>query len=290
MPTYPDGFPQELLDEFARLTGRGTIGNVAGLGHRDHPAARRRAPAHRQVDRLHLGRLGLPDRGARGTHPARGALRGVAQGARDPDRASTPSGGHRAPVHRRDRPLQAHGQPARLLARAGAPEPPHAHPRGGPRRPRRGQDRRRLRRADVNTRARPSRTPRASPRSIRLLARGDRRADLREPRRDRHDLRAPQRPRGLPSLPAGVRRARCPTMLAALRAGRPADPHVGPRLRPDDAVDRPQPRARAAARPRAGRRRAGAPARRLVLGRRGDPAAWLGARDARPARRALRGL
>jgi phosphopentomutase len=31
-PTYPDGFPAELLDEFARLTGRGVIGNVAASG------------------------------------------------------------------------------------------------------------------------------------------------------------------------------------------------------------------------------------------------------------------
>src|SRR6185295_2145010 len=31
-PTYPDGFPQELLDEFAAATGRGVIGNVAASG------------------------------------------------------------------------------------------------------------------------------------------------------------------------------------------------------------------------------------------------------------------
>ena len=64
-PTYPDGFPDELLDAFAQATGRGVIGNVAGFGHRDHRAARRGAPAHGQVDRLHVGRLGLPDRRAR---------------------------------------------------------------------------------------------------------------------------------------------------------------------------------------------------------------------------------
>ena len=47
---------------------------------------------------------------------------------------------------------------------------------------------------------------------------------------------------------------RLPDLLDALRAGRPADPHLRPRLRPDDAVDRPLARARAAARLR---RRAG---------------------------------
>jgi phosphopentomutase len=31
-PTYPHGFPQALLDEFARATGRGVIGNVAASG------------------------------------------------------------------------------------------------------------------------------------------------------------------------------------------------------------------------------------------------------------------
>jgi phosphopentomutase len=31
-PTYPDGFPRELVDAFARATGRGVIGNVAASG------------------------------------------------------------------------------------------------------------------------------------------------------------------------------------------------------------------------------------------------------------------
>ena len=31
-PTYPEGFPSELLDAFARATGRGVIGNVAASG------------------------------------------------------------------------------------------------------------------------------------------------------------------------------------------------------------------------------------------------------------------
>lgn len=31
-PTYPDGFPQEVVDEFARRTGRPVIGNVVGSG------------------------------------------------------------------------------------------------------------------------------------------------------------------------------------------------------------------------------------------------------------------
>ena len=31
-PTYPEGFPETILDAFTRLTGRGVIGNVAGSG------------------------------------------------------------------------------------------------------------------------------------------------------------------------------------------------------------------------------------------------------------------
>jgi len=31
-PTYPDGFPQSLVEAFAERTGRGIIGNVAGSG------------------------------------------------------------------------------------------------------------------------------------------------------------------------------------------------------------------------------------------------------------------
>jgi len=31
-PTYPDGFPASVIDEFVRRTGRGVIGNVAGSG------------------------------------------------------------------------------------------------------------------------------------------------------------------------------------------------------------------------------------------------------------------
>jgi phosphopentomutase len=31
-PTYPNGFPQNVVDEFVRLTGRGVIGNVVGSG------------------------------------------------------------------------------------------------------------------------------------------------------------------------------------------------------------------------------------------------------------------
>ena len=118
----------------------------AGLGHRDHPGARRGAPAHRQVDRLHLGRLGLPDRRARGHDPARGALRGLPRSARDPDRQARGGTRDRPAVHRLAGELRADAEPPRLLARAEAAELPHARPRRGPEGARRRQDRRHLRR------------------------------------------------------------------------------------------------------------------------------------------------
>jgi phosphopentomutase len=31
-PTYPDGFPQAVIDDFSRLTGRGVLGNIAASG------------------------------------------------------------------------------------------------------------------------------------------------------------------------------------------------------------------------------------------------------------------
>ena len=90
-----------------------------------------------------------------------------------------------------------------------------------------------------------------------------------EPRRDRPALGPPERPGQLPSLPAGLRpAARGDPRGAAAR--RPARHHLRPWLRPDDAVDRPLARARAppclCRRPqRAGRR-----ARGGIRRRRGD--------------------
>ena len=77
-------------------------------------------------------------------------------------------------------------------------------------------------------------------------------------------------PRQLPPLPAGLRP---PPARPARRAARrrPADPHLRPRLRPDHALDRPLARARAPARVRARAQRGGAdPRGRGVLGRRRD--------------------
>src|SRR6478735_5917633 len=78
LPAYPHGFPHDVIDPFMHRTARG--------GYGDHPGARRGAPGDRQVDRLHLRRLRLPDRSPRGDDPARGALRGMPDRPRDPHR------------------------------------------------------------------------------------------------------------------------------------------------------------------------------------------------------------
>ena len=118
----------------------------ARVGHGDHPGARRGAPADREVDRLHVGRLGLPDRGARGDDPARGALRRMPDRAGDPHGQARGRAGHRAPVRRRAGPLRAHAEPARLLARAAPPELPDGDPRRRSHGLRRREDLRHLRR------------------------------------------------------------------------------------------------------------------------------------------------
>ena len=122
----------------------------ARVGDGDHPGARRGAPADRQVDRLHVRRLRLPDRGARGDDPARGALRGLPDRARDPHRQARGRPRDRAAVHRRAGELRAHAEPPRLLARAAAAELPDARPRRGHEGPRRREDRRHLRRQDID--------------------------------------------------------------------------------------------------------------------------------------------
>ena len=101
-------------------------------------------------------------------------------------------------------------------------------------------------------------------RTIELLENIDDGIRLHEPRRDRSALGAPQRPGQLPSLPAGLRQPAARHPRGAPR-GRPPRHHVRSRLRPDDPVERPLPRVRNAARVRGRteRRRARARERRV---------------------------
>ena len=257
-PTYPHGFPHDVIDPFMHETGPRRDRQQAGVGDGDHPGARRRAPGHGQVDRLHLGRLRLPDRRARGDRAARRAVRRVPDGARDPHRQARGRPRHRAAVRRRAGQLHAHAEPPRLLARAAAAELPDARcatpasrctasARSATSSPTRTS----------TSRIRRSRTSRASSVTEQLLQELDDGfvfVNLVET-----DMLWGHRndPRELPPLPPGLRPAAAgPARRAAPR--RPAHPHLRPRLRPDDAVDRPLARARDAARVRrrAQRRRA----------------------------------
>ena len=257
MPTYPHGFPDEVIDPFMNQTGHGVLGNVPGERDRDHPGARRGAPADGQVDRLHERRLGVPDRRARGDDPARGAVRRLPRRARDPHRQARRRPRDRAAVHRRARELRAHAEPPRLLARAAAAELPLAHPRAAARRSTAsGRSPTSSPAATSTSRSRRSRTSRGSsaPRSsCATVDDGFVFTNLVET-----DMLWGHR-----NDPENFHRClqdfdrRLPDLLDALRRGRPADPDLGSRLRPDDAVDRPLARARAARSPTSQGRNAG---------------------------------
>ena len=73
-PTYPRGFPEELIAEFSRRTGRGVLGNKAGVRHRGPRQFGEEHQRTGRVDRLHLGRQRLSGGRARGHGARRGAV------------------------------------------------------------------------------------------------------------------------------------------------------------------------------------------------------------------------
>ena len=75
-------FPRELVQALIEARAAWSYRQLPRQRHADHPGPGRGAPPHRQADPLHLRRLGLPDRRARGGHPA--------------SRSSTRSAGSRA--------------------------------------------------------------------------------------------------------------------------------------------------------------------------------------------------
>ena len=83
LPTYPHGFPHDVIDPFMHGTGRGVLGNKPASGTEIIQELGEEHQKTGQVDRLHVGRLGLPDRRARGDDPARGAVRRRAAIARE---------------------------------------------------------------------------------------------------------------------------------------------------------------------------------------------------------------
>ena len=256
-PTYPYGFPDEVIDPFMNRTGRGVLGNKPASGTEiiqelgeEHQRTGKwivytsadsvfQIAAHEETIPLEE----LYD----GCRVAREILTGKHAVGRVIAR----------PVHRRAGPLRANAEPARLLARAAPAELPVRDPRGGQHGLRRREDPRHLRRLR-HRRVVPDEVERRGDQPHDRAAREHRgRLRVREPRRDRPALGPPQRPRQLPPLPAGLRPAAARHPRGAARR-RPAGHHLRSRLRPDDAVDRPLARARAAARVR-GRAERGRP-------------------------------
>ena len=103
LPTYPHGFPFEVIDPFMHRTGRGVLGNKAASGTEIIEELGEEHQRTGKVDRLHVGRLGLPDRRARRHDPARGALPRLRDRPRDPDRQARGRPRHRATVRGRAR-------------------------------------------------------------------------------------------------------------------------------------------------------------------------------------------
>ena len=165
MPTYPHGFPFDVLDPFMHQTGRGVLGNKPASGTEiieelgeEHQRTGKwivytsadsvfQIAAH--VDTIPLDEL------YRGCEIAREILTGNARGR----------AGHRQAVRGRAGQLRAHARPARLVAEAEAAELPDARARGGDAGARRREDPGHLRgRATSTSRIRHDRTSRASTR------------------------------------------------------------------------------------------------------------------------------
>ena len=117
-PTFPHGFPAEVIAEFERRIGRRTHRQHGRVGHRDHRRARRRAHADRTSDRLHVRRQRVSDRRARRDHPDPRAVSHLRDCLRDGGEGDGRRPGHRAAVRGRARRLHAHRQPPRLRAAA----------------------------------------------------------------------------------------------------------------------------------------------------------------------------
>ena len=103
-PTYPDGFPPEVIQPFEAAIGREVLGNVAPPGTEIIAELGRGAHSHRPADRVHERRFGVPDRRARRRGAAGAALRVVPDAARGILDGTAPRrSGDRPAVRRRSR-------------------------------------------------------------------------------------------------------------------------------------------------------------------------------------------
>ena len=137
-PTYPDGFPPEVVEAFTRDRRAAAARQHDGVGDRDHRRARPGASGDRPPDPLYVGGFGLPGRGPRGRRAACDPLRLVRAGARDarpPHNVNRviarpfvgePGAFQRTP-NRRDYAIEP---PPNLLDRAGGPRVSRCTPWG----------------------------------------------------------------------------------------------------------------------------------------------------------------
>ena len=251
MPTYPHGFPDSVIDPFMNQTGHGVIGNVPASGTEiiqelgeEHQRTGKwivytsadsvfQIAAHEET--IPLEELYEACRVARGILTGQHAVgRVIARPF-----IGEPGNYQRTP-NRHDFSLEP-PKPNYLSIMRGR----------GTTGLRGREDRRHLRRPRRRRVVPDEVERRGDPADGGAPAPGRRGLRLHEPGRDGHALGAPQRPGELPPLPAGLRPSPARPARCAAR-GRSADPHLGSRLRPDDALDRPLARARAPTRVRSG--------------------------------------
>ena len=249
---YPQGFPPEIVEPFAEGDGRpGDPREPRRERHGHHPGARRGAPADRQAHRLHVGRLGLPDRRAtrrrcrsrrstrwcasRAGCSTRSGWRGSSRGRSWGRRASTsaPTTARTSRSRRRGGPCSS-GSSSASVPVVGVGKIPDIFDRKG-----------------ITDEVHTEGNADGLAKTEALLEPRRPRPRLREPRRLRHALRPPERParatrRALEELDRAL-----PRLFGKLRPDDVCAHHRGPRLRSDDAVHRPLPRVRPAPRPRA---------------------------------------
>ena len=116
-PTYPDGFPPDVVARLEDAWGRGVLCNAPWSRGGGDRRVRRPAPGDRRPDRLHLAGLGPPGRGARGRPLPRGAVRRLPGSPRRARPRAPGRARHRAAVPRAARRLRADRRPPRLRAR-----------------------------------------------------------------------------------------------------------------------------------------------------------------------------
>ena len=83
LPTYPDGFPREIVSRFERETGRSVIGNKPASGTQIIEELGPEHETNRILDPLHLRRLRLPGRRQYRRYSPGRTLRGLQEGPPD---------------------------------------------------------------------------------------------------------------------------------------------------------------------------------------------------------------